>query len=90
MKRYDFSESQDGKIYCDSNIAHLRSKIRQHVTADVQTANETRKDIDLMGGVTGCQAAHVEINQTLAEESNKRKNTWNVITKISNIEVNIC
>jgi hypothetical protein len=43
--------------------------------------------IDSMGGVTGCQAAHVEINPTLAEESNKRKNTWKGITKISNIEL---
>lgn len=28
-----------------------------------------KKTIDSMGGVTGCQAAHVEINQTLAEEA---------------------
>jgi hypothetical protein len=90
IKRYDFSESQDGKIYCDANIAYSRSKTRQHVTADVQTANETRKAIDLMGGVTGCQAAHVEINQTLAEESNKRKNTCNNKDLKHRVEVNIC
>jgi hypothetical protein len=29
--------------------------------------------IDSMGGVTGCQGVPVEINRTLAEESNKRK-----------------
>ena len=32
-----------------------------------------KKAIDSMGGVTRCQAAHVEINPTLAQESNKRK-----------------
>jgi hypothetical protein len=43
-----------------------------------------------MGGVTGCQAAHVEINQTLAEESNKRKNTCNNKDLKHRVEVNIC
>ncbi|CAG2245172.1 unnamed protein product [Mytilus edulis] len=40
IQRYDFSESQDGKSYCDAKIAHLRSKIRHHVAAgnEVKTA----------------------------------------------------
>ncbi|CAG2245178.1 unnamed protein product [Mytilus edulis] len=89
IRRYDFSESQDGKSYCDAKIAHLRSKIRHHVAAgnDVKTAGEMKKAIDSMGGVTGCQAAHVEINSTIDEESNKKKTTWKGITKISNINI---
>lgn len=31
---------------------------------DVKTASEMKKTIDSMGRVTGCQAAHVERNQT--------------------------
>ncbi|CAG2216601.1 unnamed protein product [Mytilus edulis] len=27
-KRYDYSEAQSGKFYCDAKIAHLRQKIR--------------------------------------------------------------
>ncbi|XP_063395880.1 uncharacterized protein LOC134680674 [Mytilus trossulus] len=46
-----------------------------------------KKAIDSMGGVTGCQAAHVEINSTIDEESNKKKTTWKGITKISNINI---
>ena len=28
VKRYDYSEAQSGKSYCDAKIAHMRSKMR--------------------------------------------------------------
>lgn len=63
MKQYDFSESQSGKSYCDAKIAHMRSKIRKSVAEgeNVLCASDMKIAIDSYDGVTGCQAAHVEI-----------------------------
>ncbi|CAC5377179.1 unnamed protein product [Mytilus coruscus] len=89
IKRYDFSEAQDGKSYCDAKIVHLRCKIRQYVSSgnDVKTAGDMKNAIDSLGGVMGCQAAHVQINYEVAGEATKIKNTWKGISKISNIEL---
>ncbi|CAG2210475.1 unnamed protein product [Mytilus edulis] len=89
IKRYDFSEAQDGKSYCDAKIAHLRCKIRQYVSSgnNVKTAGDMKNAIDSLGGVMGCQSAHVQINSQVAGKANKIKNTWKGISKISNIEL---
>jgi hypothetical protein len=31
VQRYDYSEAQNGKSYCDAKIAHMRGKIRKSV-----------------------------------------------------------
>ncbi|XP_063436491.1 uncharacterized protein LOC134717922 [Mytilus trossulus] len=89
IKRYDFSEAQDGKSYCDAKIAHLRCKIRQYVSSgnNVKTAGDMKNAIDSLGCVMGCQSSHVQINSQVAGEANKIKNTWKGISKISNIEL---
>lgn len=87
--RYDFSESQDGKSYCDAKIAHLRGKIRQYVSGgnNVRTAQDMKDAIDSMKGVVGCQAVLVQINSKSADEASAMKTVWKGITKISNIEL---
>ena len=82
IQRYDFSESQDGKSYCDAKIAHLRGKIRQYVSTghDVRTALEMKEAIDALGGVIGCQAAYVEVNTAKNTEACSKNNIWRGIT----------
>lgn len=67
----------------------MEDQITQYVTAknDMKTAIEMKKAIDSMGGVTGIQAANLEINSMLDEESNRRKTTWKGITIISNTNI---
>ncbi|CAC5426378.1 PLCD [Mytilus coruscus] len=89
IKRYDFSEAQDGKSNCDAKIANLKSKIRLYVSSgnDVKTAGDMKNAIDALGCVMGYQAAHVQISSEVAAEATKIKNTWKGITKISKIEL---
>ena len=53
IARYDFSESQCGKSYCDAKIAHMRGRIRQYVANgnNVRNATEMKAAIDSFGGV---------------------------------------
>lgn len=41
----------------------MRAKIRKSVSSemDVLNANEMKKAIDMHGGVSGCQVAHIQI-----------------------------
>lgn len=67
----------------------MEDQITQHVTAknDMKTAIEMEQAIDSIGGVTGSEAANLEINSILDEESNRRKTTWKGMTIISNINI---
>ncbi|KAK3104650.1 hypothetical protein FSP39_007128, partial [Pinctada imbricata] len=87
IKRYDFSESQCGKSYCDSKITHLRSKIRQYASngKDVKSAADMKKAIDSVGGVGGCQAAYVDVNLD-AYATWVQGKPWKGISKIYDIE----
>lgn len=89
IRRYDLSEAQDGKSYCDAKIAHLRSKMRQYVASgnDIKSAADMKTAVDAFGGVKGGQTAHVEINGLKASEASNTKSTWKGITKISNLEL---
>ncbi|XP_062614103.1 uncharacterized protein LOC134275825 isoform X2 [Saccostrea cucullata] len=85
IRRYDFSEAQSGKSYCDAKIAHMRAKIRKTVIEgnDVLCAADMKSAIDRYGGVTGCQAAHIEINSFPTDSST---GLIKGISKISNVE----
>lgn len=85
VKRYDFSESQDGKSYCDAKIAHMRAKLRKFVAngGNIVSAADMKKSLDEGEGVPGCQIAHIEItssDQIVLQHKIKG------ITKIFNIE----
>ncbi|XP_052097306.1 uncharacterized protein LOC127732267 [Mytilus californianus] len=86
IRRYDFSEAQSGKSYCDAKIAHMRGKIRQCVSngKNVVCASDMKSAIDDYGGVSGCQAAHVEITNIL--DDHRATGLIKGISKISNIE----
>ncbi|XP_063418380.1 uncharacterized protein LOC134701170 [Mytilus trossulus] len=63
IQRYDFSESQDGKSYCDAKIAHMRAKLRKYVSngGNISCSADMKKALDDGEGVPGCQIAHVDI-----------------------------
>ncbi|CAC5407905.1 unnamed protein product [Mytilus coruscus] len=58
-----------------------------HLGENCLTAGDMKNAIDALGGVMGCQAAHVQINSEVAAEATKFKNTWKGITRISNIQL---
>ncbi|CAC5391175.1 unnamed protein product [Mytilus coruscus] len=86
IRRCDFSEAQSGKSYCDAKIAHMRGKIRQCVSngKNVVCASDMKSAIDDYGGVSGCQAAHLEITNIL--DDHRATGLIKGISKISNIE----
>ncbi|VDI79053.1 Hypothetical predicted protein [Mytilus galloprovincialis] len=57
IKRYDYSEAQSEKPYCDAKIANLRQKIRMYVANgnNVTTADEMKQAIDKGLGVVRYQ-----------------------------------
>ncbi|XP_071138474.1 uncharacterized protein [Mytilus edulis] len=56
-----YSEAQAGKSYCDSKIAHMRTKMRSFVATgnNILNADDMKTAIDYGKGVAGCQVAHV-------------------------------
>ncbi|CAG2256382.1 unnamed protein product [Mytilus edulis] len=83
IQRYDFSESQDGKSYCDAKIAHMRPKLRKYVSKGA-TYHVLTKALDDGESVLGCHIAHVVIPQPADQFSLHRK--IKRITKISNVQ----
>ncbi|CAG2252655.1 unnamed protein product [Mytilus edulis] len=83
IKRYDFSEAQSGKSYCNAKIAHKRGKSDSafQMEKNVVCASDINSAIDDYGGVSGWQAAHVEITNTLDDHR-----ATGLIKGISNIE----
>jgi hypothetical protein len=63
--RYDFSEAQAGKSYCDAKIAHMRSKLRMFVSSgeNVMTPFDMKNGIMYGSGVAGCQCAVVKVDR---------------------------
>lgn len=64
VKRFNFSEAQAGKSYCDAKIAHLRKKMRLYVADgnDIKFPADMKMAIDTSGGVAGCQVAVVNVD----------------------------
>ncbi|CAC5357185.1 unnamed protein product [Mytilus coruscus] len=60
------SELQAGKSYCDSKIAHMRTKMKTFVASrkDIITAKDIKVAIDDGSGVVGCQVVYVTIDST--------------------------
>lgn len=88
IKRYDYSEAQSEKPYCDAKIANLRQKIRMYVANgnNVTTADEMKQAIDKGLGVVRYQVTVVDVN---ADQSDlqKVKHKWSGINSITNLEV---
>ncbi|CAG2190959.1 unnamed protein product [Mytilus edulis] len=66
IKEYSYSEPQAGKSYCDSKIAHMRTKMKTFVASgkDIITAKDMKVAIDDGSGVVGCQVAYVTVDST--------------------------
>ncbi|CAG2244350.1 unnamed protein product [Mytilus edulis] len=64
--RYDYSEPQAGKSVCDSKIAHMRCKMKMHVSSggNITTAEDMQAAIMSGSGVSGCQCAVVSVDTT--------------------------
>lgn len=64
ISRYDFSEAQCGKSYCDAKIAHMRGRIRQYVTNgnNVRNGTEMNAAIDSFGGLYKIMKSKLIIN----------------------------
>ena len=70
IARYDFSDPQAGKDVCDRRIGTVKSHMRRYISEghDIRSTADMKAAIDSYGGVKGCQAAVVKVqehNQTM-------------------------
>ncbi|CAC5390370.1 unnamed protein product [Mytilus coruscus] len=85
IRRYDYSEPQSGKSYCDAKIAHMRGKMQVYVLNgnNIKTAKDMKTAIDYQHRVSGVQSSVVAIkNENLKFTSHK----WKGITNFNNLE----
>ncbi|CAC5370197.1 unnamed protein product [Mytilus coruscus] len=85
IRRYDYSEPQSGKSYCDAKIAHMRGKMQVYILNgnNINTAKDMKTAIDYQHGVSGVQSSVVAIkNENLKFTSHK----WKGITNFNNLE----
>ncbi|XP_062571575.1 uncharacterized protein LOC134233610 [Saccostrea cucullata] len=82
--RYDFSEAQAGKSYCDSKISHMRSKIRMFVSSgkNVITPFDLKNAIMDGSGVVGCYCAVVEVDK---KKQTMTSHCFKGVSSISNL-----
>ena len=85
VRRYDFSESCDGKDICDRRNAPLKLHVLNYVHAghDVLNATQLKGAIDSYGGIVGTQACVVTPS---LEAKDSRKVTWPGIGQFNNFE----
>nr|XP_022331330.1 uncharacterized protein LOC111129325 [Crassostrea virginica] len=85
IARYDFSEAQSGKSYCDAKIAHMRGKLCKVAASghNILSAADMKSALDLYGGTTGCQASHVEMKEMPPSAA---RYPIKGISRISNVE----
>ncbi|CAG2241055.1 unnamed protein product [Mytilus edulis] len=64
IKRYDYSEAQAGKSYCDLKIAHMRGKMRVYAASghNITTAADMKKALDSGTGVVECERVETSRN----------------------------
>ena len=81
--RYDFSEPQAGKDVCDRRIATVKSHMRHYINEghDIKSASDMKAAIDSYGGVKGCQAAVVKVQES---SQTMRKHTMSGIQSLNN------
>ncbi|VDI83212.1 Hypothetical predicted protein [Mytilus galloprovincialis] len=84
IQRYDYSEAQSGKSYCDSKIAHMRRKMRMYVASggNIQNPVDMRDAILSGKGVVGCRVAVAEIN---TEKQQIFSHKWKGVQNITNL-----
>ncbi|XP_061171627.1 uncharacterized protein LOC133181099 [Saccostrea echinata] len=85
VKRFDYSEAQSGKSYCDAKIAHMRSKMRIFSSEghNICTAIQMKEAIESGAGVKGTCIAVVDVDVT---KQTLTKHSWKGVSFISNIE----
>ncbi|XP_061195035.1 uncharacterized protein LOC133203221 [Saccostrea echinata] len=85
VKRFDYSEAQSGKSYCDAKIAHMRSKMRIFSSEghNISTAIQMKEAIESGAGVKGTCIAVVDVDVT---KQTLTKHSWKGVSFISNIE----
>ena len=66
IARYDFSDPQAGKDVCDRWIATVKSHMQRYINEGhhIKSASAIKAAIDYYGGVKGCQAAVVKIQES--------------------------
>ncbi|XP_052062189.1 uncharacterized protein LOC127702135 isoform X1 [Mytilus californianus] len=64
IQGYCYSEAQAGKSYCDSKIAHMRTKMKSWVASgkNIVTAADMKTALDSGTGVAGCQVSECVID----------------------------
>ena len=84
--RYDFSDPQAGKDVCDRRIATVKSHMRRYINEgrDIKTASDMKAAIDSYGGVKGCQAAVVKVQES---SQTMKKHTMSGIILVLSLEV---
>ena len=83
IARYDFSDPQAGKDVCDRRIAAVKSHMRRYINEghDIKSASDMKAAIDSYGGVKGCQAAVVKIQES---SQTMKKHTMSGIQALNN------
>ncbi|VDI58240.1 Hypothetical predicted protein, partial [Mytilus galloprovincialis] len=83
--RYDYSEAQSGKSFCDAKIAHMRSKMKMFVSSgnNISSAEEMKAAIMSGAGVTGCQCAVADVDTSKQEMTSHR---FKGVNSFSNLE----
>ena len=81
--RYDFSDPQAGKDVCDRRIATVKSHMRRYINErhDIKSASDMKAAIDSYGGVKGCQAAVVKVQES---SQTMKKHTMSGIQSLNN------
>ncbi|XP_062590554.1 uncharacterized protein LOC134252133 [Saccostrea cucullata] len=84
IKEYCFSEAQAGKSFCDSKIAHMRTKMKTWVASgnNIVTASDMKTALDSGKGVAGCQIAVCVIDtskQTMKTHKLKGVNDYSYV-----------
>ena len=83
IARYDFSDPQAGKDVCDRRIAAVKGHMRRYINEghDIKSASDMKAAIDSYGGVKGCQAAVVKIQES---SQTTKKHTMSGIQALNN------
>jgi len=83
ISRYDFSDAQAGKDICDRRIAAVKSHMRRFLNEgnDIHSAMDMKTAIESYGGVKGCFAAVVEIQESC---QNMSKHTMTGVQAFTN------
>ncbi|XP_052097915.1 uncharacterized protein LOC127732770 [Mytilus californianus] len=85
IKRYDYSEAQSGKSYCDAKIAHMRQKMRIFSAEghNITTAMQMKEAIDSGAGVKGVYTSVVDVDTT---KHQLKTHSWKGVSFITNVE----